>query len=96
MDETILTLHPQGKQGVNISRAKYDTVRAAIVTALQEQGSMTFGELTDAVTQRLAGTFDGSVSWYVVSVKLDLEARGVLRRMPGSRPQRLELTGVTG
>jgi hypothetical protein len=94
MDETILTLHPQGKQGVNISRAKYDTVRAAIVATLQEHGSMTFGELTEAVAQRLAGSFDGSVSWYVVSVKLDLEARDVLRRVPNSRPQRIELTGA--
>lgn len=31
----------------------------------------------------------GSVSWYTTTVKLDLEARGELERVPGSRPQRL-------
>lgn len=94
MDDKILTLHPQGKQGVAIGRAKYDAVRAAIVAALQEQNGMTFGELAEAVTQRLAGRFEGSISWYVTTVKLDLEARGMVARVPHTRPQRVVLTGA--
>jgi hypothetical protein len=31
----------------------------------------------------------GSVNWYTVTVKLDLEARRVLERVAGARPQRL-------
>ena len=34
MEEKILTRHPAGKQGVNISRPKYHTVREAIIEAL--------------------------------------------------------------
>ncbi len=40
MDEKILTLHPQGKKGVNISRAKYEIMKTTILEVLGK------GELT--------------------------------------------------
>lgn len=92
MEERILAQHPDPtKQGVRISRAKYDTVRTAILEALRDGGPLTFEELTDAVEARLAGHFDGSVSWYVTTVKLDLEARGEVERTPGAGPQQIRL-----
>ena len=36
-------------------------------------------------------TTEGSISWYVTTVKLDLEARGLIERVPRSRPQRLRM-----
>ena len=94
MSEKIMTLHPDGKQGVNIDKSKYDTVRQAIEQVLREQPGTTFSQLTDAVGKRIGDTFDGSVSWYVVSVKLDLEARGVLVRANERSPQRLRLVNT--
>ena len=91
MAEKIMTLHPAGKQGVNIDKRKYDMVRQAVEEALQAQPGATFSELTDAVGQRIGEVFDGSVGWYVTSVKLDLEARGVMERVDGRSPQRLRL-----
>ncbi len=91
MDKKIMTLHPQGKQGVNISRARYDTMRAAIVEALEENDIITFAQLTEAVRTKLEDTFDGSINWYVTTVKLDLEARSVVERVPKSKPQQLRL-----
>jgi hypothetical protein len=91
MSDRIMTLHPGGKKGVNIDRSKYDTVRQAIETVLHAQPGATFSELTDAVGQRIGASFDGSVGWYVTSVKLDLEARGLLERIDGRSPQRLRL-----
>ena len=91
MAEKIMTLHPAGKQGVNIDKRKYDMVRQAVEEALQAQPGATYSELTDAVGQRIGDVFDGSVGWYVTSVKLDLEARGVLERVDGRSPQRLRL-----
>lgn len=89
-----MTLHPEtGKQGVNISRAKYDAIRGASVAALQAHGELTFKALMDAVRERLEASFEGSISWYVTTVKLDLEARGVITRVPRSKPQRLRLAG---
>lgn len=86
MHDRIMTLHPDpSKAGVNIDRGRYDLVRAAILDALSK-GHLTFRQLTDAVRELLPA-FDGSVSWYVTTVKLDLEARGIVARVPKSRPQ---------
>lgn len=91
MAEKITTLHPQGKSGVNINREKYDLVRTSIVQSLQAEGEMTFADLTREVERKLTGSFDGSIPWYVTTVKLDLEARRLIERVPGSSPQRLRL-----
>ncbi len=88
----ITTKHPEkGKQGVNISKANYETVRDAIVSALRAKGEMTFADLNKAVNKKLKSKFDGSISWHVTTVKLDLEARKVIARLAGSSPQRLRL-----
>jgi hypothetical protein len=88
----ILTKHPdKTKQGVAISKAKYEAIRAAIVKALRAKGEMTFADLSKAVSKALKGKFEGSIGWYVTTVKLDLEARKVLRRAPGPGPQRIRL-----
>ena len=92
MDEKILAKHPDpGKQGVNISKAKYVVIRETILDLLRAHGDMTFTELVQAANERLEGKFDGSISWYVTTVKLDLEARGMIQRGPKSKPQRLRL-----
>ncbi len=92
MSERIMTLHPEGKQGVNIEKEKYDVVRQAIITALQANQPQTFSGLEQAVSAQLVGNFEGSVSWYFTTVKLDLEARQVVMRVPGTRPQQIRLT----
>ena len=86
-----MTLHPAGKAGVNIDKQKYDAVRKAILQSLQEHDTLTFGDLTAEVRDKLGGEFAGSISWYVTTVKLDLEARGEIARVPKSSPQRLVL-----
>lgn len=91
MEERIMTLHPEGKQGVNINRKKYDIVRQSILTHLRAHGEMTFTELTENVRRKLEGSFEGSINWYVTTVKLDLEAREEIERIPKSSPQRLRL-----
>jgi hypothetical protein len=93
-DETIKALHPDSdKQGTNINRAKYDTMRAVLLDAIRARNEITFHELRSAAEQQLAGRFDGSIGWYVTTVKLDLEARGLIERVPKSSPQRLRLAG---
>ena len=92
-EEKILTLHPEeGKQGVNISRAKYEMIRQAILNAIRSQGSISFQGLVSLIDYSLRNRFEGSISWYVTTVKLDLEARGDIERAPGSGEQHLRLT----
>lgn len=91
MAERILTLHPQGKQGVNIHKSKYDQVAGTILELVKEYGEISYSDLNDKAIDRLEGHFDGKIPWYVVTVKLDLEARGVLVRIPKTSPHRLKL-----
>ena len=91
MKDTIRTLHPEKKQGVNISREKYEIICQAIMSTLEGQKEMTFMKLSRAVEKQVNGNFEGSVTWYVTTVKLDLEARGVIKRVPHSRPQLVRL-----
>ena len=95
MEEKILTRHPDpGKQGVRISKVKYGVIRQTILEILRANGELTFTEIADAAKERLKGEFDGSISWYVTTVKLDLEARNEIQRVPKTKPQRLRV--VTG
>jgi len=91
MKDTIRTLHPEKKQGVKISKEKYEIIRKAILCVLQTQKEITFMNLSKAVEKEVNGNFEGSVTWYVTTVKLDLEARGQVNRVPNSRPQLVKL-----
>ena len=90
--ERILTLHPAGKQGVRIARPLYDTMRSALLAVIpaDEQG-VEFRELPLLVPPHLDAEVFGeaSVTWYVTTVKQDLEARGLLEQVPRARPQRV-------
>lgn len=90
--EKILTQHPTpGKSGVNISREKYGTIREAMLEVIRTYGGETrFSDLTKEVEQRLSGGFEGWIP-YVTTIKLDLEARGTIERVPQTGPQRLRL-----
>jgi hypothetical protein len=92
MRDKIRTLHPEKKQGVNINREKYELIRNAILCVLQTKKEITFMNLSRAVEKEVDGKFDGSVMWYVTTVKLDMEARGEIKRVPNSRPQLVRLT----
>jgi hypothetical protein len=91
MKDTIRTLHPEKKQGVKISREKYEIIRKAILCVLQAEKEITFMNLSRAVEKEVNGNFEGSVTWYVTTVKLDLEARGQIKRVTNSRPQLVKL-----
>lgn len=91
MSERIMTLHPTGKRGVHITKARYDAVAQAIVASIAMAGVVPFKDLAAQVEARLPADFDGAVGWYTTTVKLDLEARGVLERVPGASPQQIRL-----
>ena len=91
MEQKILTKHPQGKSGFNISKQKYDVIRAAIMESLRTKGALTHTELAKTVKETLKVKLEGSLNWYLEVVKLDLEARKVIERMPRTRPQSYRL-----
>jgi hypothetical protein len=91
-EEKILTRHPLGKSGKNISKQKYDTLKQAILSALKNK-ELTHTELFNHLNKNLKGRFPSNISWYGETVKLDLEARKIIERT-SSKPQkyRLKLT----
>ncbi|MCI5081891.1 MAG: hypothetical protein MRY78_09370 [Saprospiraceae bacterium] len=92
MEDRILTLHPSGKKGVNILRSKYDQIATLMLEIIKNAGTISYEKLNEEMEQQLAGKFEGSIPWYVVTVKLDLEARGTIERVPKNSPHELRLT----
>jgi hypothetical protein len=88
-EEKILTKHPLGKSGKNISRQKYETLKKAILSALRNK-ELTHTELFNQLNKSLKSKFSGNVSWYGETIKLDLEARKIVERTP-SKPQKYRL-----
>ena len=92
-EERILTKHPEGKTGVNISREKYYAIKTSILECLSEK-ELTYTDLANCVGETLKGKFEGSISWYVEVVKLDLEARNVIERISKTSLQLYRLKRV--
>ena len=90
--EKILTKHPLGKSGKNISKQKYETLKGAILSALKNK-ELTHTELFDDLNRTLRGRFAGNISWYGETVKLDLEARKIIERT-SSKPQKYRLKSM--
>lgn len=85
----VLTKHPQGKSGKNIDKSKYDAMARAIRAAVRKR-QLTHTELMAEVQRALEGKFEGNISWYAETVKLDLEARKEIERTAG-KPQKYKL-----
>ena len=90
-EEKIMTLHPQGKMGVNILKRRYDIIKNFIISVIKDKGEITFSDLTDQAVEELSKTFDGKVVWYMVTIKLDLEARKIIERIPKTSPHKLKI-----
>lgn len=82
-----------GKAPTRIPTWKYDLIRTAILSVLpnSEQG-IAFKNLPRLVERQLSQEEKhrlGSVAWYTTTVKLDLEVKGEIERIPDITPQRL-------
>jgi hypothetical protein len=61
-ERRILTRHPEGKQGVNISRYKYEAMKASILRSMRGRGEVPLQVMREEVERDLQDTFEGSVS----------------------------------
>jgi hypothetical protein len=91
-EEKILTKHPLGKSGKNISKQKYETLREAILSALRNK-ELSHTELFNQLNKTLKSKFSGNISWYGETVKLDLEARKIIERT-SAKAQKYRLKGA--
>lgn len=78
--EKIQTLHPvEGKTNKLILLSKYTFIKEHLL-AILAAGELSHLELMEALYERVKDTFEGGVQWYGETVKLDLEARGIIER----------------
>lgn len=89
----IQTLHPAKKQGARIEVNKYEAMKEALLRAIPrtERGvpSQDLPSLIQPFLDRSVFAPDESVTWYCLTVKLDLEARRVVERVDGTRIERI-------
>lgn len=90
-EEKFMTLNLDGKKGVNILKRRYVMMKDSIITILKDKEEVTLTELRELVEADLAKKFDGRIGWYLMAVKLDLEAREVIKKVPKKTPQTLTL-----
>lgn len=90
-EEQIRLLHPEGKQGAKILKRRYEAIRKAILEEVDASGEISFMDLTERAPKRLSH-FDGKTTWYITAVKLDLEARGELKRIEQGGKQYIRRT----
>jgi hypothetical protein len=69
-EERILTKHPQGKSGKNITKQTYETLKKAILFALRNK-KLNHTEPFDELEKRLGPTFSTNINWFGETVKLD-------------------------
>lgn len=82
-----------GGEGVRIPRWKFDLIRSVILAELGEH-DVPFSELPERVGARLSADDLkrlGSLGWHAATVKLELEVRDEIRRLPGPGRQMLGL-----
>jgi hypothetical protein len=86
--QKIIVTHPATGAERKFDVAIYDPVKAAILQSLKGSKGKTFTELTDDVVKiirkKMPG-FKGSVPWYTISIRLDLETRGIVETFTEKR-----------
>lgn len=81
MAKAITTTHPRTGSKLNIDAAIYEPFKAAILQSLKGSKGKTFTELTEDVTRiirKKMPDFKKSIPWYTISIRLDLESRGLV------------------
>lgn len=93
MEDKIQLSHPAGKHAIKIDKQRYQLLKDALIKGLSG-GALTHKELYQAVTNEFKRhniSFEGSVEWYMESVKLDLEAKSIIRRIKEKSKLKFEL-----
>ena len=93
-DKIVCETPTPGKRPTRIHKWKYDIISKIILELLpfSDSEGLLFKDLAKLVAEKLVTETKekiGSISWYTTTVKLDLECKEKIKRIPGSSPQRL-------
>jgi hypothetical protein len=74
-------LNPNTGGRMNIDKETYDLFSKAIYQTLKKNQPLTYSQIVEGIEdcfKQEKTKFNGSVSWYAVTVKHDMHARGVI------------------
>ena len=77
----VVVTHPRTKTERKFDAAIYEPFKKAIIQSLKGSKGKSFTELSDDVKKIIKKTMPGfkrSIPWYTISVRLDLETRGIV------------------
>jgi hypothetical protein len=80
-NKTVTVTHPATGTERQFDTAIYDPFKAAIIQSLKGSEGETFTGLTESVIKIIRKTMPGfkkSIPWYTISIRLDLEAKGIV------------------
>jgi len=80
-NKKIVVTHPATGTERKFDKAIYEPVKEAILQSLKGSKGKTFTELTDGVVKiirKKMPDFKKSIPWYTISIRLDLETRGIV------------------
>lgn len=87
-----------GKKPIFIDKWKYDLICNSIINILKNNSAgVSFKELPQLIEAQLTKEDLhnlGSVVWYTTTVKLDMEVKGIIKRLENVSPQKLTLNTV--
>jgi len=98
MSDLIRTLREDGRPGENIPKQAYDRWSRYILSSLSGSEELTLHELLEnaIITSTTTGfQTDGKASWYILQIKRDLEARGLIKVQQASLNKRAFMLRLT-
>ncbi|HEY8936554.1 MAG TPA: hypothetical protein VIM65_15105 [Cyclobacteriaceae bacterium] len=78
-EEVILTLRPDGKKGVVMSKIQYEIYCNVIFDILDSDEDHTINHILEKARQLIPDVIESEIAWHILQVKLDLEARGLIK-----------------
>jgi hypothetical protein len=94
MGQKIQLKHPAGKKAVSMDEEKYYTLKKYLLSHLKDNPKSTHTEMLNSIIKDLKRDkveFSGSVEWHMEWVKLDLEARKIIKRIADKSPIQFSL-----
>lgn len=79
-NEILCTIRPGGRKGILISAQAYRELGYFILGTISSNRYLQFSELLARAPKTIPGIDDYNIPWYILQLKLDLEARGLLQK----------------
>jgi DNA-binding MarR family transcriptional regulator len=86
---------PDGRKGIVMSKSYYERLRLFILAFLEDETGKTLNEILERTASFPHQQTGNEKSWVVLQVKLDLEARGLIKSFIPDYNRRMNLLRIT-